>query len=324
MARLTAFARTHRRWLVRFSGSALFLTLLFWLLPADTLLSAMAAISPALMAGVLALFLVAHVVAAMKWWLLLGREIPAALALRAHFAGLAANLCLPGALGGDAVRAGIAHRSMQDGARVVAVAAVDRLIDMFSLVSLSVIGLLFARSGGASVGLALNAVLFLVAIAAGLALLPKILPLLFRALPRLPGRRFADNLVAAFAQLGRNPGLLALAFAISLMVQGALILLSWWLALGVAVQVSLPQWAFAWPLAKVLAVLPVSLNGLGVREAALAAILSPFGAVAALVVAAGLVWQAVLFIAGGIGAIVFAISRRPGKAPEAIGKGVSE
>lgn len=308
MTRLVAFAVAQRRWLVRLAGSALFLALVFWLLPLGTVLSAMATISPMVLAGVVVLFLLAHLVAATKWWLLLGREVPLALAMRAHFAGLAANLCLPGAIGGDAIRAGLAHRAMQDGTRALTAGAVDRLIDMVSLVSLSVIGLWFAQSGSVGSGLTVRLILFIGAIAAGLALMPKLLAVLFRLAPGVPGRRLVERLMASFGQLARNPGLMISSFAISLLVQSTLVGLSFWLAIGVGANVSLAQWAFAWPLAKVLAVLPVSLNGLGLREAALATILTPFGASAALIVAAGLVWQVVLFIAGGIGAVIFAAS----------------
>ena len=54
--------------------------------------------------------------------------------------------------------------------------------------------------------------------------------------------------------------------------------------------------------------MPVSLNGLGLREATLAALLDPFGADPSVIVAAGLMWQAVLFAAGGLGALVLALS----------------
>jgi uncharacterized membrane protein YbhN (UPF0104 family) len=67
----------------------------------------------------------------------------------------------------------------------------------------------------------------------------------------------------------------------------------------------LAAWVFAWPLAKIIAILPVSLNGLGLREGTLAALLVPFGAQAAQVVAAGLVWQGVLFAAGLLGGLLY-------------------
>ena len=51
----------------------------------------------------------------------------------------------------------------------------------------------------------------------------------------------------------------------------------------------------AWPLAKITALLPVSLGGLGVREAALAVFLAPFAVTGTLAVAEALVWQSILF-----------------------------
>ena len=80
------------------------------------------------------------------------------------------------------------------------------------------------------------------------------------------------------------------------------------LALAVGVEVPVAAWFFAWPLAKIVATLPISLGGLGVRESSLAALLAPFGAVAAEVVASGLAWQGILYLAGALGALVLALS----------------
>jgi glycosyltransferase 2 family protein len=74
-------------------------------------------------------------------------------------------------------------------------------------------------------------------------------------------------------------------------------------------------WLFAWPLAKLAAVLPLTQGGIGVREAALVALLAPFGAAAPLVLAAGLVWEGVI-IAGGLiaGAVAFFLGRSESRA----------
>ena len=63
-------------------------------------------------------------------------------------------------------------------------------------------------------------------------------------------------------------------------------------------------WFFAWTSAKIIAIAPISLGGLGVREASMAALLVPFGADPAQVVAIGLVWQSVLYVSGLIGFLV--------------------
>ena len=114
-----------KKWLIRATGSALVLGLLFWFLPWRTIVEGFQRVPLGLMPWVVALFMLGHVVAAAKWWMLLDRGLPFILALQAHFAGLAANLGLPGAAGGDAVRAGLAHVSMQDGPKLAAGSVAD-------------------------------------------------------------------------------------------------------------------------------------------------------------------------------------------------------
>jgi uncharacterized membrane protein YbhN (UPF0104 family) len=65
-------------------------------------------------------------------------------------------------------------------------------------------------------------------------------------------------------------------------------------------------------LAKLSAVLPVTQGGVGVREAALTALLVLFGVPAALAVAVGLVFEAVVITGGLIGGpVAVALGRLP-------------
>ena len=298
-----------RKWLIRAAGSALVLGALLWWLPRDAVLAAIGKVPLWLFLGVFALFLAGHVAAAAKWWLLLDRAFAFAVALRAHFAGLAANLCLPGVAGGDAVRAALAYRAMGDGARLAAGSVADRLIDMLALACLALIGFLMLReeaTGGAVVvqalGLMVAALVFTIWVA------PRVLPALWARFPGLPARGLVEKLAAAARDLGRRPGLILAMLIVSTAIQAIFILLAWQLAKAAGVEVALGAWVFAWALAKLIVVLPISLGGLGMREAALAGLLVPFGAVAAEVVAAGLVWQAVLWLAGGLGALMLLVS----------------
>lgn len=298
-----------KKWLIRAAGSALVLGLLFWFLPWRAIVEGFARVPLGLMPWVIALFMLGHVVAAAKWWMLLGRGLPFILALQAHFAGLAANLGLPGAAGGDAVRAGLAHLSMQDGPKLAAGSVADRLIDTLGLACLSVIGLVLLKGQGGNAGVAVQAVAFVLVVTAGVMFaFPGIVARVWGIWPKLPGRGIAMKVADAFGGLGRKPLVLISALFISMAVQVLFIYLAVQLAQAVGVQVPMAAWLFAWPLAKIIAVLPISLGGLGVREASLAALLVPFGADAAQVVASGLVWQAVLYVSGAIGAVVLAIS----------------
>ena len=303
---MPAPAKPLRRWLIRAAGSALMLGLLAWIVPVAQVAEGFSRVPVWLFAGVFAAFLAGHVAAAAKWRALTG-DLPFGAALRAHFAGLASNLMLPGVAGGDAVRAAIAQATVRDGAQVVAGALADRLVDMLALACLVLIGVLMLSDGGNSaVALQVLAV-FALALIGALYVAPRLLPALWNRFP-LPARGLVLRLAASLQALGKKPFLLAATLALSIAIQGLFV----WLAmqLGRAVGLDLPPgaWFFAWPLAKLLAVLPISLGGLGLREASLAALLTPFGADAALVVTAGLTWQAVLWLAGGLGALVLTLT----------------
>jgi uncharacterized membrane protein YbhN (UPF0104 family) len=93
-------------------------------------------------------------------------------------------------------------------------------------------------------------------------------------------------------------------------VQAVFVLLNIVLARAVGLDVGPDVWFFAWPLAKLLALAPISISGLGVREAALAALMAPFGANPAVVVAVGLLWQSVLFGGGLVGTLALMLAER--------------
>ena len=199
-----------KKWVFRASGSGAALALIFWFLPKEAILTGFSRLTPEVFLGVLMAFLGCHLAAAFKWWMLMGRAITFPVALRAHFAGLAANLALPGAAGGDAVRAGMAHVSLRDGPRVAAAAVGDRLIDMVGLACLSLLGLVFLSGGGnAALAYALAALVI-----GGAVLALFVFPLVARGLwarfPRLPAKGLALRLADAFGTLGRQPLLLLL------------------------------------------------------------------------------------------------------------------
>lgn len=119
-----------------------------------------------------------------------------------------------------------------------------------------------------------------------------------------------DKLGASFHALRRRPGSLALCFGLSLSIQAVFVGVNILLASQSGVAVPPAAWFFAWSVSKLLAVLPISAGGLGVREASLAALLSPFGAPAERVVAVGLVWQSILLAGGLLGGLLLMLLSR--------------
>ncbi len=102
----------------------------------------------------------------------------------------------------------------------------------------------------------------------------------------------------ALESLVRAPHIAFSGFLLSVGIQSGLVGLNVILAGAVGIKAPLMLWFFAWPLAKIIALVPVSLGGIGVREAALAAIMAPFGIPAAIVVAQSISWEVVLIISG--------------------------
>ena len=118
------------------------------------------------------------------------------------------------------------------------------------------------------------------------------------------GRLVGTSSQAEAAELARRPGRLLLCLLISMAVQCLFVGINIAFAEAAHVEAPVAAWFFAWTTAKIIAIAPISLGGLGLREASMAALLVPFGADPAQVVAIGLVWQSVLYASGLIGFLV--------------------
>lgn len=298
---------------VRVAVSLSLLAAILWWIDWPVFARAIARVPAGVWTGVVAVFLLGHAVSALKWRLLLAAvdvQVSAALALRAHGLGLFANLCLPSLVGGDLVRAAVAIRD-QGRAEAVALASLgDRVNDTLALV-------LLAGAGALAVGGTGDAWALRVLVAFGVGL-PLGVVAAFWIVPRLPRERLPGALARvvgrvaeAQASLRARPGRAAGAFGLSCGIQLVFVLLNVRLAGAIGIDQPLAVWLLAWPLAKLIALLPISLGGLGVRELALAALLAPFGVEAALTVAQSLAWQAVLIGSGAAaGLAAFSLGER--------------
>jgi uncharacterized membrane protein YbhN (UPF0104 family) len=251
-------------------------------------------------------FLIGHVIGALKWTLILrgfGCRLPWTSGLRCYAAGLFANLCLPGIVGGDVVRATLAIRQSGRAEAVVLGSTADRAIDTFALVLLLAGGAAVAGVRVADPNLGWLLLLTTAGILGGG--LAGFL-LLRRSLKAWPARlrRIVGRTLVALRHLRRSPAIPLSAFLLALSIQGLFVLLNAYIGGALAIDVPTSVWFLVWPLAKLAGVLPVSLGGLGVRDVTLGALLTGFGVPAARGVVASLIWQSIL-IAGGLLAGMF-------------------
>jgi uncharacterized protein (TIRG00374 family) len=307
---------------LRLGGSAVALALLLWMLPLDQLWAAMRRLPLWVFLLTLAAYMAVHAVASLKWRRMVntaGAGLGVALAARCYFAGLFGNVFLPSIVGGDLIRAGLAMRSAQHRAGAVLASLVDRMLDVLALGLLAGFGALMVPRAlderSQRVFLALAAAFALLAL--GVAILVALFPARKFSHRR---RRKLVKLRQAVRAMARQPGRVATVLALAICLQASFALLNAWIGKWCGLEIPLYVWLFAWPLGKVSAMLPVTQGGIGVREAALAALLLPFGVPAVLSVAVGLIWQMVV-VSGGLlgGGIALLAGQRRFSAQEAEG-----
>lgn len=310
-----------RVWLgvtLRLGGTVVVLALLFHFLPLEQLGASLHQVPPLLWCFVLGAYLLVHAVGVVKWRMMLnaaGARLNFAQAVRCYGGGLFGTLFLPSIVGGDVVRVGLALRLSRHRAAAVVGSVLDRLVDIAALGCLALMGLLLLPEALDSLGrklfeeiLAAAAIFFLFCVVLLLGL-KKFVPL--RALPfRL--RRLVARLRRALQAMMQRKHAVVQAWLLGVMIQAALVWLTAVIASGCGLHLPLRVWVLAWPLAKFAALLPITQGGIGVREAALVALVAPFGAAPALTMATGLVWEAII-LAGGLlaGLASYLLARTP-------------
>ena len=297
---------------MRLGVSLAVLALLLYLLPWAEVQLAVGRLRGTVWLAVLAAFLIVHTGGAMKWRMLLGAggsDLTRMQAIGCYGAGLFANLCLPSIVGGDVLRGVLAARITSRGASALWGGLADRSIDILALGILIGLGAL-ATTEALAAGPVRNALLIL--IVAGAAALLSVALAARRPLATWPRsmRRQAGRSLVALRRLRRRPSTALSALSIALAMQTAFILLNAWIGRSIGIEVPLSVWFVAWPLAKIAGLAPISLGGLGVRDAALGGLLAPLGVAPALGVVASLIWQSVMIVGGLIaGATWWALGR---------------
>ncbi|MDF2439360.1 MAG: glycosyltransferase 2 family protein [Abditibacteriota bacterium] len=239
---------------------------------------------------------------------------------RIYFLGMFGNLWLPTSIGGDAARAFLAGRRINNFGLAVTSVFLDRFIGFVGLIVAGASGLLWdalARSSAApgtlNGAVPMPALRILLLATGGLILVAIVIVVVLRlaqnsrtASPQeLPSRgmwsRLSGKLSGLHAALAdyavpQRRKVLWAAFGWSFVVQVIQITIN--IGLARAVGLTLPASTLAWlaPLLALSSVLPLGIGGLGVREAAAVALLHNSGATQSTVIAWSLLWQATVWL----------------------------
>lgn len=234
------------------------------------------------------------------------------------FEGSFFSLCLPSSIGGDVVKAYRLGDSTPR--RLLAACSVlaDRLTGVSALGVLAVTAVLVTR-----LGLGLVATLGVAAALLGFAML--VFRLAVGSIDRLLGLlregSSARELVARLLPYQQRPSLMSKALVWSLVVQMGSAITVAFLARSLGIVQPLKVWFIVVPLVSLAIVLPLSINGIGLRESALVTLLAPYGVAREPAVAVGLLWLTSQVIMGLIGGVLFLLDRRAVSPPATAGDG---
>jgi len=269
----------------------------------------------------LLVYLVGQGLSSIRWALLartVGFDNPLSDFTIYYFIGMFFSLFTPSTVGGDVGRVVYlaregANRKDYAGATAFATISVlaDRAIGMAVLVWIGAIALMLFPE----YDLPATIVYVTYAIAAGLLLGVLSLPFLSHIMPG-KNHRIMKNLHIALQRYPRHWHAVVNAMLISLVVH---FIQAWMhVLIGRALGFYIP-WSYAliiYPLVGTFSALPVSLNGIGLREGGYLFLLTRIGVSSAHAIAFGLLWFAVIVIDSLIGGLIFILRRKP--APQTI------
>ncbi len=290
----------------RIGVSAILLSWVGWHTDWPRVGQAFAHLRIALWLAAVGVLLAMQLVSALRWKLFartLRFDRPLAQFTGFYFIGMYFNLVLPTSVGGDVVRAW--YLDGRSGRRLAAFATVflDRLSGLAVLLALACLAVMLSpldlpvwmpwTIGGLGA-----------AMIAGLAALP----LLAGRFPN--GSQRAQQIKSLLAIFRRPRLLLATTFLSAIVQVGNVVLV---VLLGLALSVPIPG-SFYWvlvPMVSLLTLLPISVNGMGIREGATVLLLAPLGVDSGLALTLAFLWFAVYVAASLCGGLVYLVGRFP-------------
>lgn len=288
------------KFLLRVVGSALLLGVLAWKAPWNRIGEAFRELRVELWIGAVLLYMLTQVISAFRWQILarplgLFRSVKQLTAY--YFIGMFWNLVLPTSVGGDVVRAWYVEG--KSGHRLLAFLSVfaDRASGLIVLIAMAcVTAVIYAFS----LPLWIHAFVWS---AAGCALLGfALLPVLTRHSHRL-GK--LGRLIEHAHLYLRMPRLIVETTLLSLLVQAGNVILVWMVGLSIGAHVPFGFYWIAVPMITLLTLLPVSLNGMGIREWGMVLFLAPLGINEGTAISLAFLWFLVYTASGLAGGLVY-------------------
>jgi uncharacterized membrane protein YbhN (UPF0104 family) len=298
---------------VRILGSAILLAVIAWRLDWGHVAAALHRLGIGYLLGAVLLYVSLQVASSLRWRLLArvqGFDGPLFRYVAYYFIGMFFNLALPTSVGGDVVRvwylAGQEGSGPVAGRRLAALVSVlaERVNGVVVLVTLACVSTLLCSTPLETwlvwtvVGIGVVTLLALVSVP-GLRALFGAFPLLATSTKLAPLNRLVDD----GWRYSHRPGVLVSATLLSVVVQVGNVVIGYLIGQALGLPVPALYYGLIVPLVALLALVPISLNGMGLREAGFIVLLLPLGVGEAEAVTFGFLTFMVTAVAslGGVG-----------------------
>jgi glycosyltransferase 2 family protein len=262
---------------------------------------------PILFLATMALYVAGQAMSAFRWQLLArlnGLSGGYSEYLAYYFIGMFTNLFVPGLVGGDALRVLYLGRRQQRVGQALASVMADRGIGLLTLFWVA------AAAALCTTRVRLPPSVLRATLAVGVVSLFAFLaaPLLAK---RLLGIKRLNRLLAPVIPYLCRPIALTPAIAISALLQLSLAACQYLLAVGLGLDIALATFVLIVPIANVIASLPLTINGLGMREASYLVLLGMAGVSKEQAIALGLLYFAATLAGGFTGVVAFIFTPIP-------------
>lgn len=301
------------RWLKLIVTLALYALVFYWT-DASAIASQLSRTRLDVVLAAVLLYAAGQAISAWRWQLLLAPvalDVPYQRMLAFYFIGMFFNLFLPTIVGGDAVKALLLTRETGATARSTISVFMERNVGLCSLVIVAMVAAAFAppvELFGLSLG-ALTWILALGYIAANVVLSsPVVYRLADRLIAATPLSRFrprAESLYQALVPYKRAPVSVLVGVGLSFVHQAIVIAVVFLNARALALDVPFAAVAVFVPLVSLAGMVPISVNGLGVREALYILLFGRIGVPAETAVSLALLYLAVTFLASLPGGLAY-------------------
>jgi uncharacterized protein (TIRG00374 family) len=304
--------------------SGVLLTILFWRVDRLTFIRTVQMLPMNVFLGCVCLYASGYLISTIRWQRLLlaeGIRLPLWRLILIYFEGAFFSLFLPTLIGGDIVRGYSIYRITRGHEASVASIVVDRLSGFAALITIATVALLLAYG---RIRDPQAAAMVLGVVAAFILLVTVLLhnrtkeraSRLLRAVGLTKFEVKLEGMVEALQRYRGHRRALVQAVLLSALLQAVIIVTYYFIGAGLNVGVPLTYFFLYVPLITVVAMLPVSVAGLGVREGGAVYFFAKAGVDTASALTMSLAWFSLALIVSGLGGLAFLANTHAAKRAE--------